>query len=238
MDLWFRQLGFYNNPFSIKPGVFHDEIFGNKELVDSALEKVKEGSVVFISGDFGSGKTSVLKRIIKRFGGKKQVVYYSCNRTENEIDFEELLKGKYGFFGRLFGKRSSNMILLLDEAQDLSKDDSLALVGCFNNSDFKSIILVSKDYKLNGIAEDLKNLIGDNIVRLGDLTEDEAIDMIRRRIGYIKILSDDVVKYIFEKVDKNPRKMLGLCEDVCRHAVNNCETETTTEHVDLVLREK
>ena len=35
-DIWYRQLGFHNNPLSIKPAAYTDNITGYKEQIDEA----------------------------------------------------------------------------------------------------------------------------------------------------------------------------------------------------------
>lgn len=235
MKTWYNQLGFYNNPFCIKPAVFHDEVYGSNGLVDEIFDKIRAGSVLFISGDYGQGKTTVLKKIISEFGGKKKVVYYSCNRSENGLDVGKLLKGGRGFFQKLVGKNPKNMVLLLDEVQDLNAEDCENLHKYFDNHDFKSIVLVGKDYKEVSFGNGLKNLIGKNIISLNKLSNEDAVALVRKRIGNLKILSDEIIKQLYKKSDSNPRRLLKNCEEVCKYAIDNFEDEVNEEVVKKVL---
>ena len=110
--IWYKALGFRQNPFSIKPGHLHDEVIAYD--LDSIFNKVDYGEVIFIEGPYGSGKSTILKNLIREFGGNKQVVYYSANRTSKNINFADLLKGKFGPLRRLFGGLPKDLILLLD----------------------------------------------------------------------------------------------------------------------------
>lgn len=235
MRTWYNQLGFYNNPFSIKPAAFHDEVYGSNGLVDEILDKIRAGSVMFISGDYGHGKTTVLKRIISEFGGKRKVVYYSCNRSENGLDVEKLLKGGRNFFQKVLGTNPKNMILLLDEVQDLSAEDCENLHKYFDNHDFKSVVLVGKDHKSVNFGNGLKSLLGKNIITLKKLSNEEASALVRKRIGNLKILSDDMIKLVYKKSESNPRRLLRNCEEVCKYAIDNFEDEVTEETVKKVL---
>jgi len=234
MDTWYNQLGFYNNPFSIKPAAYHAEILGQNGVVDEILDKIRSGSVLFIDGEYGTGKTTVLKRIINEFGGRKKVVYYSCNRSENGLDIERLAKGGRGFFGKLFGANPKNLILLLDEVQDLSKEDCEELHRNFDGQTFKSIIMVSKDFK-EVKGNGLKDLVGKNIIKMKKFKNNEAVSFIRKRIGNLKILSDDIIKTLNKKADGNPRNLLKNCEEVCKYALENFEDEVNEEIVKKVL---
>lgn len=231
MELWYKDLGFYNNPFSIKPLAFHDEIIGNN--IRDVISKIEKGNVLFIEGEYGNGKTSVLKRIVREFGGSRRLVYYSCNRTDKNIDFDNLLTGRYGIIGRLFGIKPKDMILLLDEAQELSCED-LDRLKSYYKKHFWSIVLVG--YKYNNLqVNGFKEIIGDNILSLRKLNVDEAIRLVRRRIGTLNFLSDNIIKTIFERSKMNPRRLLKNCEEVCKYAYSKGASQVTAEHIDKTL---
>lgn len=237
MELWYKQLGFYNNPFSIKPAAYHDNVFGHDAAIQDIVKKIRDGGILFVEGDYGAGKSTILKKIIHAFGGKKEVIYYSCNITESKIDFDALIEGRRGFWGRIFfSGEEENLILLLDEAQDLSKEDSEEVMKKFNDKKFKSVILVTKDMKKMSLAESMRKAIAkDNVVRLGKITNEDAIKLVRKRIGNIKLLSDDIIKLILKKSDYNPRKLLKNCEEICKYAVENIEDVVKEEHVKKAL---
>lgn len=235
MDTWYNQLGFYNNPFSIKPAAYHDEVLGHNGILDEVLDKIRSGNVLFVEGEYGTGKTTILKRIISEFGGKKRVVYYSCNRSENGLDVERLIKGGRSFFGKIFSRNPKNMILLLDEVQDLTKEDCESLQHSFDDKVFKSIILVSKNYKSVNFGNGLKGFIGKNIIKMKKFNNDEAVEFVRKRIGNLKILSDNIIKSLNKRADGNPRKLLKNCEEACKYAAENFEDEINEEIVKKVL---
>jgi len=235
MDTWYNQLGFYNNPFSIKPAAYHNEVLGTNGTVDEVLDKIRSGNILFIDGEYGTGKTTVLRKIINEFGGRKKIVYYSCNRSENGLDVDRLAKGSRGFFGKLLGSNPKNMILLLDEVQDLSKEDCEGLHNSFEESIFKSIVLVSKDFKEVTFGNGLKNLIGKNVIKMKKFNSDGAVEFIRKRIGNLKILPDNIIKLLSKKADGNPRRLLRNCEEVCKYALENFEDEVNEEIVKKVL---
>ena len=60
--LWYKEYGFHNNPFSIKPAAFHSKVIGYD--LSEIFDKVDNGKVLFIEGKFGFGKTTILKHII------------------------------------------------------------------------------------------------------------------------------------------------------------------------------
>lgn len=230
-------MGFYSNPFSIKPAAFHNELFGNSSTIARVIKKLEERGIVFLSGEFGTGKTTVLKKIISEFGSKdvgiKKIIYYNCNQSEKSIDYDKLLINAGGFFSRLFRIRRKNMMILLDEMQDMNKKDLENVKEYYDNGFFRSIVFVSQSDNIK-MPEDIGNEIGDNIFVLGNMTKNDAVKMIRKRIGNLKFLSDDMILKIFDK-NKNARNFLKNCEDVVRFAFESEEEEVTKEHIKKVL---
>lgn len=217
---WYNKIGFFSNPFSIKPAAFHNELFGHNQTIKKVNEKIENSKVVFLSGNYGTGKTTVLKGIIRNFKqGKfegKNVIYYNCNQSEKPIDYYRLLVNAGGFLRRLFRIRKKNMIILLDEIQDMNKKDMTQLKKYYTDGFFRAIVLVSK-YDDVELTDELKSVIGKNKFKLENMSKNEAIKMIRKRIGDLKFISNDMIIKIFNK-NENSRSFLKNCEDVCRHA--------------------
>ncbi|MBS1266788.1 MAG: hypothetical protein MAG795_00757 [Candidatus Woesearchaeota archaeon] len=231
--LWYKEWGFHNNPFSIKPAAFNDNVVGYD--LTEIFDKISQGEILFLEGKFGYGKTTILKHIISRFGGQREVAYYNCNRKKGDIEVESVLKGKFGFFGKLFLGTPNNMIFLLDEVKELSEFDQQEMLRLFSNGNLKSVVLFGPKFELVNATPDLKEKLVDNVIELTKLTEEEAIDLVRERIGDIKLVSDDIIKKVFKHTKKIPRVLLENLEDVCKYAAENNEEEVTEDHLKEVL---
>jgi len=91
-------------------------------LLEDVFYRVAAGSMVFVEGKKGSGKSSILWNLIKKYRGKGKVIYFDCAQIEKELNIEKLLVNKYGFIrGRILNKKPRDMILLLDNIEELSK---------------------------------------------------------------------------------------------------------------------
>ena len=209
MTTWFEELGFYQNPLSTKPAAFHDDVLGHEQEYLTIRYEVANGSTIGIFGAYGTGKTTMLKRIINDFGGRRRVVYYSCNKDDRPIDFKRLIRGAGNFFQRLFGYLKTDLILLLDEAEFLKKRDVNSLLAY--NDHFRSVIFVGKRP-----TEQVKPLLYHEF-DMDDIPESKAVELVRSRIGDLDIISDNMIKAIFRK-DRNPRRFLKNCEDAIRKA--------------------
>ncbi len=235
--IWYHEFGFSNNPFSIKPAAFHNELFGNSSVVARVIKRIEERGIVFISGEFGVGKTSVLKKIVGEFRGRrfgvKKVVYYNCNSSEMSIDYDELLVNAGGFFSRLFGIKQKGMMILLDEMQDMNERDLGKVKRYYDDGFFRSVVFVSKHDNVK-LTKELKREIGENKFKLGDMTKREAVLMIRKRIGNLKFFSDGMILRVFKK-DENSRIFLKNCEDVARVAFESGASAVDEKHIEKVF---
>ncbi len=234
--LWYHEQGFFNNPFSIKPAAFHDEMFGSEEELRRITNNIELGRVCLIIGEYGTGKTTFLKKAMNNFRGQKRIVYYSCNRREGVIEFDKLLKNRT-WFNKLFGIKAKNMILLLDEMQELNPVECDVLVDYYKNSFFKSIILVTKDKRKIKLTPELKKLIDKNVFELRKINAQEAIQLVRKRLDDVDFLPSDVIKKIHQ-LNPNPRAILENCEDACRNAFEDGSEVVLEKHVRAIKQRK
>ena len=77
---------------------------GYDETIKNMYKKLAESNILFISGLYGTGKKKVLKKIIKEFKLRKQVIYYNCNQSDRSFDFDKLLN--YGIDHKIVVKIS------------------------------------------------------------------------------------------------------------------------------------
>ena len=238
-NFWWRKLGFYTNPFTIKPAVFDNKVFGQDSTLEDLDYKIPSGTISFVEGSLGTGKTTVLKHLISKYRGKGKVIYFACNRIDTELNIEELLKGKYGFWGKLFGMMPKEMMVLLDEAQELSAVNTERIKYFFDQGNIKSVVFTGVDYEKANFHESIKERIGtDGLYKVKELTEDEVVSLIRNRIGNSQIVSDDLIKKVWTVAKKNPRRLLQKMDKVYRYAVENMESEVKEEKLDDIFNKE
>jgi hypothetical protein len=213
-DAWFRKEGFYSNPFSIRPAAFHDEIIGQK--IEPVIQKIEEGSVLFVEAPLGSGKTTLTKRIIRSLKGKSKIIYY-CHVHSERINVEDLLRGA-SFSSKVFGMLPKAAVLLIDEAAEITPEDGEEVLRYIEQGNIKSAVFFGTKYSQKRFPEGLAKLINGNVVKLSFLTPEQAVQIIRKRIGNLKLITDDMIRQAFVRVNYNPRRLLEACEDICREA--------------------
>ncbi|MFH2027563.1 MAG: ATP-binding protein [Nanoarchaeota archaeon] len=231
--VWYKKIGFHNNPFSIKPAAFNDSLFGVEDTVSEILKLIRSNKCCFIAGEYGSGKTSVLKRIINEFRGKGKVIYHSFSTSSQALNMNKLLVGRSSFIKRVFNIKAKNVIILLDEIQDMTLKDAKQVKEHHNNKHFQSVLFVAKQLD-NKMPQEVKDLVEDRIFIFKGLKDDDAVKLVRKRVGKIKIISDDIIGKINQRAN-NPRDLLKNMEDIFRHAIENDEKKIDEKTISAVL---
>lgn len=231
-DLWYRELGFKENPFSIKPAALHDEVVAYD--LEEIYDKVEYGDVLFVEGPFGMGKSTILKNVINEFGGDRKIIYYSANR-DNKADFKNLIRESRGVLGRMFNARPRELVLLVDEADHLTEQDFQELEELYEKGVVKSLIFVAPNFEEVKINDYFSDLVKDNVISLTELEDEEAVGLVRSRIGDTDYISDDIIKKIYSHSGKNPRQLLKNVEEVCRYAFEFGDEKVLEEHLEEVF---
>jgi len=231
-DVWYKKLGFYINPFSIKPSAFRSEVVAYD--LSYIYEKIKNDEVLFIEGEYGTGKTTILKNIIDEFRGKNKIIYYSFNDSR-EFDIKGLVNGANTTWGKLVGKEVRNMILLLDEVHLMKQVSAEKLLDYYKRGIFKSIVFVTHDYDQVDFPDEFSGYLSGNIIKTVSLTLREIEELIHSRLGNIDLFSRKAIKKIFNLSGKNPRRFLEFCEDIAKFAVDMGDYEITDFHIEEVL---
>ncbi len=214
-DVWFRKLGFSRNPFTIKPAAFSYELFGAN--IDGVLSGVEEGKVLFVEAPLGYGKTTLLKSIISRFGGRKRVVYAHALPSQG-IDVKGLLK-RSSLANFITGNLPSGMVLVVDEAQNLVEESSSQIMEFYRSGNIRAVVFFGTSYQGSGFAGELRDIMNGNLVRLSKPTPEQAVSLVRSRIGNLSLISNEVIMMAYRKAQGNPRRLLQICEDMCRAAI-------------------
>lgn len=226
---WFEELDFYENPFSTDPVKSAKKLVGADALLNELFYRVEAGSIMFIEGEDGLGKTSLLKQVIRRFKGKKKVIYFDCSEIDTKADIEALMQGRYGFFGKLLKIAPKGMIVLLDSAS-LSPGNIEKVKFYFDEGYIKSLVLTGRSYAAAKLPRSVRERIGSRVIRLSPLSDEQAVAVVRSRIGDT-LFTDEMIKKIYKQSGKNTKLLLGNCEKVAKKVVQ--EKRKVAEGSDL-----
>ena len=224
---WFEEAGFDENPFSADPVFSARSSVGLEKPLADMEYYIGSGSIVFVEGAEGSGKSVLLQKLAEKLGGRAVKV----DAAAATVDVRSVVSKKTSLFGRLFGKSPSNLVLLVDNAASLSPDSLELLKYYYDNNNFSAVVLAGTSLKSSGFSVSVLDRIGNRVVKIAPLAEEEALRMVRNRLGGSELFSEDVVRKIYKMSGKNTKKFLQLCENAGKNAAAAKSSTIGEEHL-------
>ena len=236
--MWYEEYDFYENPLSTDPEESSSTMVGCEDALNELYYRIDSGSMAFIEGAEGSGKTSVLYRLIERYKGKKKVIYFDCSTLDKKLNIERLMKSRFGAVGNLFNIIPKDMIVLLDNVSDLGKKNAERIKYYFDQNYIKAIVFTGTSYAQTSLPKSIKERIGRRVVRLEPLSEEQAVDVVRQRLKEVELIPDAIVIKAFKASGRNIKEMLVLLNDACELAAQGQEQTVSDKHLKSVLGDK
>jgi Cdc6-like AAA superfamily ATPase len=225
---------YYEDIFTTKPS-YYMPLIGYDKIVDKVVYWVASGNMVFIEGDEGLGKTSILMKIIKRFRGKKKVVYVDCQKLKKQVNIEKLLTSKYGVLGKVFKILPQEMIVLLDNIQFLSRKNSERIKYFFDHNNIKSVVFTANSFNEADIPESLKHRIGKRRIVLPRLNKNTANEILFSRIEEIDLMDFVTINKLYALSNYNPKQFLMNCMKVFEFAEQNNKTRILINDLGTII---
>ena len=242
MSGYIQYYGLSVNPFDISPDPkFFFPSESHKEALASLLYVVRERKgFMLVVGEDGTGKTVLINHLIKSLDENVNVVCFPQGNLSFEQMLKEILVKLELPLGRIIKgtmlhqlneyliqnlARGKNLVLIIDEAQDISNDvmEELRLISNLETSTSKllQIIFVGQpktETKLNtrGLRQ-LKQRIG-TISRITRLSPAESTEYIDHRLQLAgcnsdAVFSPEALALICKYADGVPQKINLLCHN-------------------------
>lgn len=224
---WFEEFGFDENPFDASPEFSAKSSVGLEKPLSEIEYYISSGSMVFVEGPPGSGKSVLLAKLSDMLGGRAVWV----DASQGEIDLRSVVRSKTSFLGRIFGTGPKNLVLMADNSSYLPAATLELLKYYYDNNQFGAVILAGPSIRTARLSASVLDRIGNRIVSLAPLTEDEAVLIVRQRLGSSSILGDELVRKIYKLSGKNAKRLLQLCENACKTAAASKSSTVKEEHL-------
>ena len=207
MEEWYRTLGFEKNPFRLNPLAENFPLINRESELDDILYRINASSLMFIEGKEGSGKTSLLRSAMNLFRGR--IIYVNSASLKKQLNIEDLLINKYGLIkGKMLKMKPKQMILMLDNATNLTKTNCERIKYFFDQDHLKSIIFTGGSIKKANFTQSLLERIGRRVLKLKPLSSDSAVKIVESRLdNKYKIKRDFIVK-LYDYSGSNPAALL------------------------------
>ena len=164
-------------------------------IENNIIDGIKNNDTLYITGDYGCGKTQLIKNIIKKLD--YDIVYYDNTYNRNKQFISDILKNSYNNINvySLFYKVKKKSVIVLDDIDTINKSDKLA----FNNL----INMLKDNYKSNknknkNIVNNVNNVNNVNkenttfpIILINNLSTDKKITELIKLCNVIEINKPD-----------------------------------------------
>jgi len=205
-----RKHGWTHNPFN--PNIPEPDFLIYRKQTEELFEKIRENRILWICAPMGSGKTTILKYILKHSPKHNlKTMYWHCGYNPDPEDFKIRCKHLHSFFDVL---RRKIRVILIDEANYINdKGFFRYLVALLDDEKIHpSIIFASVTPPPSDLMfETFKDRHVENIT-IGPASEDDIMGMIEERIKKaggkgIEPFDDETLKRIIRKCE-TPRMLL------------------------------
>ncbi len=221
---WYHELGFKKNPFSIKP-TQDNHLIGYEKIMQRIVYQLKIGNVIFLEGSYGTGKSSILRYLRKRF--KKNILYFNCAQQKN---MKKKIMRKRSFIRRVLFMKPSKMLLLVDEANLANPKDFDFLYEFYIMDRVKSIVFAGTDFKNVPFNKAFKS--DTKLYKLNEIRNNLANEIIKVRLPGQNIISSTLAKSLFIQSDLNPRRYLENLEDLIRKTYSLGKKKISKKDID------
>jgi type II secretory pathway predicted ATPase ExeA len=237
---WDKALGFRGDPFTDKIlGPINTFLVNRKDEKEKLnWFFIKNYSYGAIIGEAGVGKTMLLKWLEDRLGRYNRIhsVYINAAVFKEQVNIlQKMIIPLLSFYEKTFSKphlklsspeftsflkkrlEHKSVALLIDNAHHLI-EKNLEIIKSLRKEGLKLQVIVTsmqKEYEKSRLGELGQDELG---ISLRRLSYDESKEMVVKRIEAfggkgIYPFSEESLKEIYDKVDKNPKEFLKMCRD-------------------------
>ncbi len=237
METWYKKLGYYQNPFILPVTKDKISLIGKEEELSKAIYYVNSGSLVFVEGVKGVGKTKFLHGIIKQFKGR--IIYVDADKLTRTINVEDLLRKRNGAVKAALRSKPKDMILLLDNVDELSPVNYERIKYYYDQGFLQSVVFTGEKFDKVEFSESIKSRISSRVINLVGLTQEEAFEMAAKRLDEDlededSLITNDQLKTVFTSSKKNPRLFLINLHRVFEEMAYEEADKIDDKHLDIL----
>jgi replication-associated recombination protein RarA len=222
---WFNDLGYNKNPLCIRP-TENNNLIGYEKIIQRIIYQLKIGNVIFLEGNYGTGKSSILRYINKTFNSN--ILYFNCAEQKN---LKKKIMAKRPLWRKLFFLKPNKLILLIDETHLANNKDFDFLYEFYIMDRVKSIVFAGTDFKQVRFNKAFKS--DTKLYKLNEIRNNLGINIINNRMPKQDLISSVLAKRVFMMCDMNPRKFLENIEDLFRSSMAQ-KKKVSKKEIDIL----
>ncbi len=232
------------NPFSFK--ILPDLFVGYMKEMEKIHTSIQNKDKFFLLiGPTGSGKTTLMKFLTKKFDREKTIFYLS-KPPDNPDDWVKIFTNFIGFgiLERLFSRkppdlynlsewvnrkiRNRDVVLLVDESHEASIETLEWLRTLTDQIDNLSVVIAGLPVMESILRDNLETFTRrvNTRMELANLTKSETRELIKKRIEWaggddIKPFTSETIEHVYEKTGGFPREVIRICSDLVQKAIES-----------------
>ncbi len=200
--MWYRSYNWSKNPFNAK---FNTKLIGYESQKLLLTDYISSGDICVLTGEAGTGKTSLLKWIQKTAKGHR-IKYLSAEGLDEHFNLKKFTRS-------LISQKKT--VLLLDEAQFCDETLRMQLKTLWDGGHIKSAIITQPNAELANFSQSVQSRIGNRVVKLKKMDPTTAKELIDLRTEGQNTFTNEMIEEIAKASNNNPRKILENCESIC-----------------------
>ncbi|MBI2136896.1 ATP-binding protein [Candidatus Woesearchaeota archaeon] len=217
---WYEKHGYNEDPFSTRKGVFIEKAVNLTEPAEELAYHIGAGNIILVEGEKGTGKTALVFAAMERFKGEGRLIYFDCSK--DKVNLKKLLQNRHGIFGKVLNILPKNMVLLLDNFRELPMQEIERAKYYYDNNYLRSIVFVGNG--TSTLPANIMDRIGNRVIRLKKLTDNDAIQLVKNRLGSLELLPEKTIRKIYRKSSGDANKFLENCSKALEEGEKNLNT--------------
>ncbi|MFT4344166.1 MAG: hypothetical protein ACMXYE_05485 [Candidatus Woesearchaeota archaeon] len=228
--MWYKKLGYDQNPLSIKP-TQNENLIGYERILQRIIYQVKIGNVIFLEGSYGTGKSSILRAVRKHFS--KNILYFNYAYHKNL--YTKIMNTR-STMRKIFMQSPKELLLLVDEVNLANQKDFDFLYEFYIMDKVKSIVFAGTDFRKAPFNKAFKS--DTKLYKLNDIQANLASAILDQRMPKQKFIASASAKKIFQASHANPREYLANLSDLFARAIAKKQKKITPKDIDEFFSKK
>jgi len=251
---WYEKLGFKYYPLDPRS---NPNLIGVDDIEDRLIDYILQGNMCLLCGLTGSGKTSMLQKIMKNPSLKNfEFIYISSDGIKKDKDINDLVREKMSILDKILFRKPKNLVILLDECQVASRILTESIKSKWNelyNSGDKvihSVVVSQIPSRLSSnFSGSFMDRLGKRVLKMKKLPPRYLKDVLKIRLNNKKFdvlikFEPNALDFLVKSCGGSVRQLLEYTDTVFKEidkidgkALTNDEFKITKENIFTFLQD-
>lgn len=250
---WFNKLKFKTYPLDSRS---NPNLVGVDDIEEKFISYILQGNMCLLSGFTGTGKTSMIQRVMQRPELKGfEILYISADGIKKDRDIIDLVKEKMSILDRILFRKPKNLVIFLDECQLATRQLTESIKSKWNemydsgDKVIHSVVVCQINPRLqSNFSGSFMDRLGKRILKMRKLKPAELKEILKIRLdtgkkNYVEKFTPEGLNFLVKNCDGSVRQLLEYTDTIFRELDKLDETslkddsfKITKDHVFTLLQ--